>query len=56
MQHSIHVFCLIAMKGNIYCFPIFVHHYRFYDDPRMCACCGYKWLVVQEAVDECIAL
>lgn len=33
---------------------IFQHH--FYTDPRLCGCCGYTWLVVDDAIDDVICL
>lgn len=35
---------------------IFIMQYHFYDDLRMCACCGYKHLVIENARDEVICL
>lgn len=35
---------------------IFLESYRFFDDPRLCACCGYRWLIVEKAEDEMICL
>lgn len=33
---------------------ISIEAYHFYNDPRLCACCGYEYLVVEEALDELI--
>ena len=35
---------------------IFLDSYHFYNDPRLCPCCGYRWLVVERAEDEVICL
>ena len=35
---------------------IYIDSYHFYTDPRLCACCGYTYLVVDSARDEVICL
>jgi hypothetical protein len=28
---------------------IHIEDYHFYSDPQLCICCGYKWLIVENA-------
>jgi hypothetical protein len=35
---------------------IFLRGHHFYTDPALCPCCGYTYLVVEDAVDEAICL
>jgi hypothetical protein len=35
---------------------IFIESYHFYNDPRLCACCGYSYLVIDNASDDAICL
>ena len=32
--------------------PIFINSYHFYSDPRLCGCCGYTYLVIDQAFDD----
>ena len=43
-----------ALKRDKNRIEILQHH--FYDDPRLCACCGFRYLVVDDATDEAICL
>lgn len=43
-----------SLKQNGNRIEIFTRH--FYTDPRSCVCCGYTWLVIDDAVDELICL
>lgn len=35
---------------------IFLNRYHFYTDSTVCPCCGYTFLVVENATDEAICL
>jgi hypothetical protein len=35
---------------------IFINQYHFYDDPRVCPCCGYRHLVVESAEEQMICI
>jgi hypothetical protein len=36
--------------------PIYIHQYHFFDDLRMCPCCGYRHLIVESAEDQMICI
>lgn len=35
---------------------IFIDSYHFYSDPRLCVCCGYNYLVIDQAYDDLICI
>lgn len=35
---------------------IYIMQYHFYDDPRVCPCCGYRHLVVERAEEQMICI